>query len=611
MHSTTPRVPLTFSLLLILACASPPEGSAPRTAPKQGGDAVRADAEQFLDFYTQAWIEIYTVGAENDWIAGTDVSDAHTAASVASNQSLAAFTGNRYIIKKTEELLKQKEFLTELQLRQLEKIRLAAAENPGTIPEIVKKRIEAEGRQRNALDGFVFKMKTKDGEEKVVTPNDLDEILKNSRELGDRARAWHASKGTGPALKAGLVELRDLRNAVARELGYKSFFALQVADYGMTTKEMMQMVDAMLADIAPLYEQLHCYAKRELAKRYQQPAPSRIPAHWLTNRWAQEWPGLVDGIDLDPLFKNTKPEELIQKAENFYISLGFQKLPDAFWKKSDLYELPAGAARKKNTHASAWHLNLRDDVRSLMSVKPDFEWFTTTHHELGHIYYYLSYTNPSVPPLLRQGANRAYHEGIGELISLAASQQSYMREVGVLPANSKVDEIQWLLNDALHSVVFLPFSAGVMTHFEHDLYEENLPPEKFNERWWEYVKKYQGVDPPSPRGEEFCDAATKTHINDDPAQYYDYALATILKFQLHRHIAKNILKGNPRDVSYYNNKQVGDFLKKILAPGASRDWRRVLREATGEELNGKAMLEYYAPLLEWLKQQNQGQTAKW
>ena len=47
-----------------------------------------------------------------------------------------------------------------------------------------------------------------------------------------------------------------------------------------------------------------------------------------------------------------------------------------------------------------------------MSVVPNSEWYETTHHELGHIYYYLSYTNPDVPPLLRGGANRAYHDAL-------------------------------------------------------------------------------------------------------------------------------------------------------------------------------------------------------
>jgi len=43
-----------------------------------------------------------------------------------------------------------------------------------------------------------------------------------------------------------------------------------------------------------------------------------------------------------------------------------------------------------------------------------------------------------------------------------------------------------------------------------------------------------------------------------------------------------------------------------MAPGASKDWRKVLKESTGDELNAKAMLEYFDPLVSWLKEQNKG-----
>jgi hypothetical protein len=48
------------------------------------------------------------------------------------------------------------------------------------------------------------------------------------------------------------------------------------------------------------------------------------------------------------------------------------------------------------------------------------------------------------------------------------------------------------------------------------------------------------------RGEEFCDAATKTHINDNPCYYYSYAIATVLKFQFNDYIAKNLLSSRRR-----------------------------------------------------------------
>ena len=243
-----------------------------------------------------------------------------------------------------------------------------------------------------------------------------------------------------------------------------------------------------------------------------------------------------------------------------------------------------------------------------MSIVPDAYWFGTTHHELGHIYYYLEYARPGVPYLLREGANRAFHEGIGELISLAAFQQPYLREVGVLPADERIDETRWLLQQALNeaSIVFLPFSAGVMTRFEYELYEKDLPVDRFNARWWELVREYQGVVPPSQRGEEYCDAATKTHINDDAAQYYDYALATAIKFQLHRKICGDLLRCGVQEANYFGRRDVGDFLRSLLAPGATVDGEALLAEKTGSGLRAEAMQEYFAPLEAWLKSQNRG-----
>jgi peptidyl-dipeptidase A len=119
------------------------------------------------------------------------------------------------------------------------------------------------------------------------------------------------------------------------------------------------------------------------------------------------------------------------------------------------------------------------------------------------------------------------------------------------------------------------------------------------------------VAPPAPRGEEYADALTKTHINDDPGQYYDYAIGTVIKFQLHDQICRAILRQDPRECNYYGNKQVGEFLREILAEGAARDWNSVLRDATGEGLSGKPMVAYFEPLLGWLKEQNQGRSVGW
>jgi peptidyl-dipeptidase A len=570
--------------------------------------AQEREARAFLEVISGTLQPLQTVANQAAWAASTDVTAEHTASRTTADKAVAAVSGSKLVIEKTKALLAQKSELEPVTVRQLEKLLREAADSPATIPDVVAKRIEVEARQSSILDGYTFCLHSGAGGTCVhpTSANDIDDILRKSRNLKEREAVWTASKEIGRKLRPGLVELQGLRNKVAREMGYSSFFALQVADYGMSVDEMMALVDGMLTAIAPIYDGLHCFAKHTLAERYKQPVPRLIPAHWIGNRWAQSWPGLVENTSLDPFFKAKSREYIMRTAEDFYVSLGFSRLPESFWQKSDLYPVDKTSARKKNSHASAWHIDREGDVRSLMSVEPNQQWFGTAHHELGHIYYYMAYSRPEVPFLLRAGANRAFHEAVGELARLASEQPPYLRKLGLVREGQAPEASAWLLQSALDFVVFLPFSAGTMTHFERDLYESDLPPEEWQSRWWQYVSRYQGVQAPKARPDDACDACTKTHINDDPAQYYDYALASLVKFQLHDHICTKLLKQDVRACDYSGSQEVGQFLQKILALGATHDWRTVMREATGEDIGPRAMLAYFQPLVAELAKRNLG-----
>ncbi len=569
---------------------------------------IQMEAQSFLDGYTATYADLSYAAALAEWESNTRIvegDDTNAQRTRAANEALAAFTGSIENIETCRRLLAQREQLIPLQVRQLEVILYQAADKPQTVPELVRERIAAETEQVEKLYGFTYKIGGRE-----VTTNRIDEILRSETDIRKRLRAWQSSKQVGPTLREGLEQLRRLRNQTVRALDYEDFFSYQVSDYGMSTKEMLALMDGLNRELRPLYRELHTYFRYELAKKYNQPVPDLIPAHWLPNRWGQDWTALVSvqGFDLDGALQTKEPEWLVKQAERFYVSLGLASLPASFYQRSSLYPLPPDADYKKNNHASAWHLDLEQDIRSLMSVESNAEWYETTHHELGHIYYYISYTNPDVPLLLRSGANRAYHEAMGSLMGLAAMQPRFVATVGLVPEGTKPDPIQTLLKEALNYVVFIPWSAGVMTRFEHDLYADELSPDQWNQHWWKLKARYQGIAPPSPRDERYCDAATKTHINNDPAQYYDYALSNVLLFQLHDHIAREILGEDPHDTNYFGREEVGRFLDSIMRPGASVDWRKVLREKTGQDLSAEAMLRYFEPLMEWLREQNRGRT---
>lgn len=567
------------------------------------GDAAQA----YIDAYTEKYMQLYYTAAKAEWRSNTYIVEGDTATNAATrnaNAALAAFTGSRENIEKARQHLKNQEQLSALQINQLKKILYAAAANPATVEDLVAEKIKAETEQVSTLYGFEFELNGA-----PVSTNAIDDILKSETDLSRRQAAWEASKMVGVKLKPGLEKLRNLRNKTVEALGYSDYYSYQVSDYGMTAEEMLALNRQLIKDVWPLYRELHTYARYELAEKYGvQEVPDLLPAHWLPNRWGQDWNSMVtvEGLDLDGELRKKPKEWLMEQGERFYRSIGFAPLPASFWTESSMYPAPADAEYKKNNHASAWHMNLQQDVRILMSIEPNAEMYETVHHELGHIYYYIAYTNPDVPPLLRGGANRAYHEAVGSLLGLAAMQKPFLQELNLVSPDAQTDEMQTLLKEALNYIVFIPFSSGVMTEFEFELYNQNLPVDQFNAKWWELKQKYQGIAAPEHRDETYCDAASKTHINNDAAQYYDYALSNVQLFQLHDHIATKILKQNPRATNYYGSKETGDFLHSLLSAGATRDWRELTREKLGEEMSAKSMLNYFQPLLEYLKEKNKG-----
>lgn len=567
---------------------------------------ISEEVAAYLASYNKQYQQLLKISAEAEWALNTRIVEGDTvtsyAASVA-NEEFAKFTGSKLNIEKSREYLKSSDELTDLQVRQLEKILYEAGGNPEIAAEVVKASIKADTKQTEDLFGFDFKI---NGES--VSTNDIDGILQESSKLDERLAAWEASKEVGIGLKDGLNNLRNLKNKSVQALGYSDYFAYQVSDYGMSSDQMMKLCRQLVNDVWPLYRELHTWARYTLAEKYGKETPEMLPAHWLPNRWGQDWMGLVDvdGVNLDNELKGRRPEWIMEQGEDFYVSLGFDPLPKSFYERSSLYPLPKDAGYKKNNHASAWHMDNGKDVRSLMSIEPNTEWWETTLHELGHIYYFMTYTNNDVPIIMRGGANRAYHEAMGSLMGLAAMQKPFLVQMGLAQESTKIDETKVLLKEALNYIVLIPWGAGVMPEFEHELYANNLPIDQFNKKWWDVKKKCMGIVPPSDRGEEFCDAASKTHINNDAAQYYDYALSYVLLFQFHQHIAEKILDQDPHATNYYGNQAIGEFLKEMMYPGATVDWNEHLKKNIGSEMSAKAMLNYFEPLMEYLKEENKG-----
>ena len=573
---------------------------------------VAAEVAAFMAEYNAAYRPLWTAAETARWQACVDIGETTSKAAVQAVQALADYTGSWQVIDRLLHL-RRATGLDESLYRQVEKAWELAAYHPGTAPATARKLIQAEAGQSAALHGYRYRLSLSGQPAREVSLLELERSLAENRDLAARRTVWETGSQVGTALKDGLAELQELRNAVARKMGFSSYFSLACADYGLSAREMILLMDDLHEGLRPLYEQLHCWVRHELAARYgQSQVPRMIPIHWLPERWGRSWPHIVHGIELDGLLREVSPQWLVEQAERFYMSLGLPALPLTYWGRSDLFELPPEANRRKDSEDETWHIDLDQDVRSLMCVRNDFRSWRTAHHQVGRAYYCLSYARPAVPPILRRGANRGFHAAVGALGELACTQVPYLQETGLLRADQTPDRIRWLLNQALTGpVVLLPFACGTVAHWEHDFYETDLPRHLYNERWWRYAAAYQGLAPPAPRGEDHCDPAALPQINEQPARIYDLALSHVIAHQLHRYICRQILQQDVHEANYQGQSQVGLYLDSILAAGATRDWNQLLLEATGEILSASAMLAYYEPLLVWLRRENAGRTVGW
>jgi peptidyl-dipeptidase A len=459
---------------------------------------------------------------------------------------------------------------------------------------------------------------------KVLTGDDVEAMMgtnRNPAELAEMWRTWH--ENVGRPMRTDYTRLVELANAGAKDLGYADTGSMWRSQYDMTPDEFASMYDRLWSEVKPLYDDLHCYTRTKLNQKYGnavQPANGPIRADLLGNMWAQEWGNIYDivapkgagdvGYDVTELLEAKKktPVEMVRIGEGFYKSLGLAPLPASFWDRS---QITRPRDREVVCHASAWDLDNKDDLRIKMCTKVNGDDFVTIHHELGHNYYQRAYNQQ--PYLYLNGANDGFHEAIGDFIALSITPE-YLTQIGLLD-RSKVPSADkdtgLLLRQAMDKVAFLPFGLMV-DKWRWGVFDGSITPANYNQAWVDLKRQYQGITPPVPRSEADFDPGAKFHIPGN-TPYARYFLARLLQFQFYKAACDMAgWKGPLHRCSFYGNKEVGQRLNAMLAMGASKPWPDALEAFTGtRDISGKPMLEYFAPLQAWLKQQNSGKQCGW
>ncbi len=610
-HPASRRFPLALALALALAAVVPAQAdhhaeTAPATVEEAGRFLAAAEAK-LLDLWIQR--------ERASWVQSTYITqDTELLAARANEETIAATMALAAEATRFDGLA-----LGETEARKLKLLKIAL-----TLPAPSDAALRSELTQIAArMEGTYGRGSWCPGEGKeCLDITAISNILAASRDPQELAAAWagwHAISAQG--MRADYRRFVELGNSGARELGFADLGALWRSKYDLEPAAFEAELERLWQQVKPLYDSLHCYVRARLVEKYGPdvvPPAGAIPSHLLGNLWAQQWGNIYDVVApagvVAPGYELTErleaagydPIRMVKTGEAFFTSLGLEPLPPSFWERSQFVK---PRDRDVVCHASAWSVDQADDLRIKMCIQVNEEDFATIHHELGHNFYQRAHNTNSA--LFRDGANDGFHEALGDTVALSVTPL-YLRTIGLIDREPPAEaDRALLLRQALEKVAFLPFGL-IIDKWRWGVFSGAIPPEEYNQAWWDLKRRYQGVAPPSARGEEFFDAGAKYHVPGN-TPYMRYFLADILQFQFHRALSETAGQSGPlHRRSIYGSAAAGDRLETMMLMGSSRPWPDALEALTGSRtMDATAVLDYFAPLKSWLDEQNAGRTCGW
>lgn len=401
---------------------------------------------------------------------------------------------------------------------------------------------------------------------KRLTENDVREIMRHSKDAGERRQAWEASKRIGGDVADQVLAMVRLRNEAARKLGYANHYSKSMALSELDEERVFTLFGDLARLTEPLWDSWKGRFDAERARHFGISEMELRPWHFTDVFFQEPPPG---ELDLDPIFQNSNLKEM---TAAFFASIGLPVEP--ILARSDLYER-AG----KNQHAFCTHIDNEGDVRVLCNIRPTEHWMGTMLHEFGHAVYDY-YTDFDLPFLLRGPAHTLSTEAIAELMGRFCHDPVWLGlYAGV--GKAEAERIGPLAQEA-DRIRFLIFTRWILVicNFEREMYRN--PDQDLNTLWWDLVERYQRIRRPDGRNRP--DWASKVHLALAPVYYQNYLLGEMVAAQLLRHLRDEVFQSRPAE-ALFTSQDTGQWLKeRVFLQGATRPWEEGLRFATGSPL---------------------------
>ena len=608
MHNYVIKIAfITILGLVVSACASNPSAS---TSSKQSTET----AAEFIERIQQEMLLLNKEVWAAYWVRQTYITP--------DTAVLAAKAGERALEFESKMVNQAKQFIgTDMDESTARAIELILRGSAAPAPDDPDARAELAAILTDMEGQYGAGKYCDDNGENCRELQELETVLRESRDYDELLDVWQGWRTVSPPYRAQYQRFVELANEGAKTFGHDNLAELWKSGYDMGTDEFTIEARRLWDQVQPFYEELHCHVRAQLSDTYGADKVSLdgpIPAHLLGNMWSQTWDNIYDlvepypgvaSLDVTKALSDQGYDELkmTQTAEQFFTSIGLPALPESFYENS-MISKPAD--RNVVCHASAWDMDNGNDPRIKQCVEITEEQFGTLHHELGHIYYYLLYKD--LDPIFKGGAHDGFHEAIGDTIELSMTP-TYLKEKGLIDEiiSSEEATINDQMKMALKKIAFLPFGK-MIDEWRWKVFSGEIGPDEYNQGWWELREEYQGIKAPVVRTEADFDPGAKYHIPGN-TPYTRYFLSFIMQFQFHKSLCDAAgYEGPLHECSIYGNQVAGKKLGDMLAMGQSKPWPEAMQAITGQRsMDASAIIDYFAPLNAWLKEQNQDRQCGW
>lgn len=545
--------------------------AATHSIPKPQNDAEK-ELVRLHEQYLSTFQPLYVRSAKAWWVANTTGSDEAYKEKIEAENALVDLHSDKANFAKLKSL-KADGLVKDPVLARILDV-MYRTYLPGQADTELQKRIVAIENEVEQL----FNTHRSEVDGKPLSENDVRKILSESGDMAQVEKAWKGYMAVGAKVDKKLKELVGLRNELARNLGFRNFWAMQMTVGEIDGNELIALFDELDGLTAGPFAALKKEIDKAMAERFGV-APDKLRPWCFGDLFFQDAPD-IQKVNLDEVFAD---QDLLALTKAYYESIGLE-VSDII-ARSDLYEKPG-----KSPHAFSTDLDREGDVRTLCNLKQNAYWMDTLLHELGHAVYD-KYIDADVPFVLHEASHSITTEGFAMMIGSMCKNEEWLIKVRKIdPAKSP--EVFEAAREKLRAEKLIFSRWGqVIVRFEKGMYEN--PDQDLGKLWWDLKAKYQMLPPPENVSRP--DYAAKIHVVAAPVYYHSYVMGDLFACQVHNTIARKVCGvSEPIKTCYFGRKEAGAFLKeKVFGPGNLYQWNELTRRATGEPLTAKYFAEMF------------------